>query len=167
MSLSRPHRRLFNRPVLVKWVRENLFSNWINSILTILSIYFVAKIILASHSLDVERGLDHKQPARMPGSLARHQWRMLVGFGRTLEPNVVWLPISGRSLLAPDPGLCVAFGLHRSGFVPKIATQDADLFRDLPLSGLLVDLGRNTFDPRVVVASHSLRVIWPSSKRSA
>ena len=33
---------------MVKWIRENLFSNWINSILTILSIYFVAKIILAS-----------------------------------------------------------------------------------------------------------------------
>jgi len=28
----------------VKWVRENLFSNWINSILTILSIYFVPKL---------------------------------------------------------------------------------------------------------------------------
>jgi len=33
---------------MVKWMRENLFSNWINSILTILSIYFVVKIILAS-----------------------------------------------------------------------------------------------------------------------
>lgn len=32
----------------IKWVRENLFSNVINSVLTILSIYFVAKLVLAS-----------------------------------------------------------------------------------------------------------------------
>jgi general L-amino acid transport system permease protein len=50
-------------------------------------------------------------------------------------------------LLAADPGLCVAFGLHRSDFVPKIATQDAGFFRDIPLPGLLVDMGWNSFDP--------------------
>ncbi|MDT2076342.1 MAG: amino acid ABC transporter permease [Planktomarina sp.] len=32
----------------IKWVRENLFSNVINSVLTILSIYFVIKLVLAS-----------------------------------------------------------------------------------------------------------------------
>ena len=32
----------------IKWVRENLFSNVTNSVLTILSIYFVAKLVLAS-----------------------------------------------------------------------------------------------------------------------
>ena len=99
------------------------------------------------NALDVERGLDHQQPAGMPGSLARHQWRVLVGFGGTLEPNVVWLPISGRSLLAPDLGLCVAFGQHRSGIVPEITAQNADLFGDLSLCGVLADLGRNASDP--------------------
>ena len=44
---------------MVKWMRENLFSNWINSILTILSIYFVAKIILASTPWMWNGGLDH------------------------------------------------------------------------------------------------------------
>ena len=29
---------------IVKWLRENLFSNWFNSILTILSVYFIYKI---------------------------------------------------------------------------------------------------------------------------
>ena len=32
----------------IKWVRENLFSNVTNSVLTILSIYLVAKLVLAS-----------------------------------------------------------------------------------------------------------------------
>ena len=45
---------------VVKWMRENLFSNWINSILTILSIYFVAKIILASTPWMWNGGLDHQ-----------------------------------------------------------------------------------------------------------
>ena len=33
---------------VIKWVRENLFSNVTNSVLTILSIYFVIKLLLAS-----------------------------------------------------------------------------------------------------------------------
>ena len=32
----------------IKWIRENLFSNIINSVLTILSVYFVIKLVLAS-----------------------------------------------------------------------------------------------------------------------
>ena len=32
----------------IKWIRENLFSNIINSVLTILSVYFVIKLMLAS-----------------------------------------------------------------------------------------------------------------------
>jgi len=31
---------------LAKWVRENLFSGWVNSILTLLSIYFVISIVI-------------------------------------------------------------------------------------------------------------------------
>ena len=31
---------------VIKWARENLFSGWVNSILTILSIYFVVKFTI-------------------------------------------------------------------------------------------------------------------------
>lgn len=32
----------------VKWVRENLFNGWVNSILTVLAIYIIAKIVVSS-----------------------------------------------------------------------------------------------------------------------
>jgi len=33
---------------VVKWIRENLFSGWVNSILTILALYFIYKIVAGS-----------------------------------------------------------------------------------------------------------------------
>ena len=137
---------------MVKWMRENLFSNWINSILTILSIYFVAKIILAStpwmwngvwttSSLRECREVLQGTSGACWSVLTERWNQMLFGF-----------PISGRSLLAPDPGLCVAFGLHRSGFVPKIATQDADFSAIYPFLAFWLIWGGTLLTPVIVVA---------------
>jgi len=74
---------------IVKWMRENLFAGWANSLLTVASIYVIFLILRAT----------------MPW-LFNGVWTTSSLADRALEPAVVRLQISAGSILATAAGLC-------------------------------------------------------------
>jgi general L-amino acid transport system permease protein len=101
----RNRRRPSRRPASIKWLRENLFSSWVNAILTIVSLYVIYWVISHICRLDAERHLGRGQPVGMPRDPGRDLWRRIQCglLGRPDGPlgpaDVRVLPI--RVLLAP------------------------------------------------------------------
>ena len=106
----------------IKWIRENLFSSWLNGILTVASLAFIYVVLSAilpwmvngiwdAGSLSECREI---RDARGGSSRAWPRCRLLGGVGGSLAPASVWvLPV--RALLAPDPGADPVPRGHRAG----------------------------------------------------
>ena len=94
----------------IKWVRENLFSNWINAILTIAAIYFIVKIIIGVYPwfangvwegdglADCRAALEGATGACF--AILGERWNQLL-FGISYPSDAYWRPLVAFLLLVP------------------------------------------------------------------
>ncbi|WP_370229611.1 amino acid ABC transporter permease [Cognatishimia sp.] len=95
---------------LVKWLRENLFSGWLNSILTILAVYFIVRIVVGvypwfangvweGNSLaDCVAALEGQSGACF--AILGERWNQLL-FGISYPSESYWRPFLAFVLLLP------------------------------------------------------------------
>jgi len=88
------------------------------------------------------------QHPRMPRDHAGVGWRLFRRHRRPLATADLRLPVSVRTVLAPDRGLRAAVRRHRAGAVLSgVPAPDAGDHGALPVHRLLSDLGRHDPDP--------------------
>jgi len=92
----------------IKWVRENLFSGWVNTILTLLSIYFIVQMVVAvypwfangvwgtSDLATCRQILDGATGACF--SVLQDRWRQMI-FGIAYPEEQYWRPLLAFVLL--------------------------------------------------------------------
>jgi hypothetical protein len=97
----------------VKWMRENLFNSWFNSILTLIVTYVIYQPAGRYAAVVPERHLERRLVAGMP----RDQYRRLLrGDPRAVAAVPVRL-LPARPVLAPDPRILPDVRRHGAGTV--------------------------------------------------
>ncbi len=168
----RPRRRRPRRSASCAGLRENLFSTWLNSLLTIVVIAF-AVWWLAAHILPwcPPCGLGRRRAARVPRDHRRPVGRgggrrLLGGDPRALEAVPLRLLPVGP-LLAPDAHLLHDAGGAGAGAVRRGAAPDAVVLDRLPGARILAALGRLADGAaRSVYALALWSAIWSSTASS-
>ena len=129
----------------VKWMRENLFSSWFNSVLTLLALYFVVKIVTGAfpwfangvwvaNSLAECREILQGETGGCFAVLTE-RWHQLL-FGFKYPSDQYWRPALA---------LCCCSWLLRQ-CCSLHCPQDADLYRLVSVHRFLADLGWNDSD---------------------
>ena len=111
---------------VVKWLRENLFSGWINSILTILAVYFVIKIVIGVYPWFAngvwEGGSRADCVAALAGetgacfAILAERWNQLL-FGISYPSDSYWRPFLAFVLPLPCVSPVLFNGLPRKMLV--------------------------------------------------
>ena len=111
---------------VIKWLRENLFSGWINSILTILAVYFVIKIVIGVYPWFANGVWEGSSRADCVAALAgetgacfailAERWNQLL-FGISYPSDSYWRPFLAFVLLLPCVSPVLFNGLPRKMLV--------------------------------------------------
>ena len=135
----------------VKWVRENLFSGWLNILLTVVSLFIIYTILSAllpwfTNSVWTTESLAGCREVLAEKGLTGHGGACFLGHHGPLEPVDLRL-LPARALLAADPGLHRLPAGHCACPLPGHTAPGAVGIAGRALRGLLADMGRQPLGP--------------------